>query len=71
MPRTGTTALMLAAHKGHADCVQCLLEHGADPTRPDDADGLTAMMLACSVVGPGQAGAVGHLLAAPTLLDIV
>jgi hypothetical protein len=25
MPRTGTTALMLAAHKGHADCVQCLL----------------------------------------------
>ena len=63
MPRTGTTALMLAAHKGHVECVQCLLHHGADPARQDNADGLTATMLACSVVGSGQTAAVEHMLA--------
>lgn len=62
---------MLAAHKGHAECVRCLLEQGADPECADDADGLTALMLACSVEGPGQFESVELLLAASAAADLV
>ena len=31
-----STALMIAAREGHADCVRILLEHGADPRLVND-----------------------------------
>jgi ankyrin repeat protein len=64
MPRVRTTALMLAAHKGHADCVKVLLDAGADPLKQDNIGELSALMLACSVAGPEHTKAAELLLAA-------
>lgn len=43
--RYGQTALMLAAHHGHADVLETLLAHGADPDVTAKY-GLSALMLA-------------------------
>jgi ankyrin repeat protein len=43
---TGWTALLLAARKGHADIVQTLLNHGADPNDQNVFAAHTPLILA-------------------------
>ena len=42
----GRTVLMIAARAGHADVVQLLLQHGADPEAKDWESAATALKLA-------------------------
>ena len=59
---TGCTALMRAAHGGHADVCSLLLSCGADADAQDDTYRTTALMLAC---------ASGHVACAAGLLSAV
>lgn len=43
---TGETPLFIAVGAGHADVVECLLDHGADPAVVEKGDGLTALQKA-------------------------
>ena len=58
---TGTTALMKAAHAGHAEVVKLLLQHGADAAAHDSTNGSTALILAAA---QGHVECVMLLLAA-------
>ena len=50
----------------HAEAVLSLLKAGADPNRPDEQDGLTPLLKACSI---GHVAAVRALLAANAALS--
>jgi ankyrin repeat protein len=56
----GTTALMLACHKGHMYCVRALLEAGAQVAQAQQ-DGFTALLVAC---GKGHMACMHALLEA-------
>ena len=46
------TALILAAQKGHTDCVRLLVEAGAEKQAKDKQDGLTALHCAVQMDKP-------------------
>ena len=48
----GRSALLLAAEEGHIECVEMLLQHGADPNQVDsmEASPLLAGITQCGIV---------------------
>ena len=63
--KDGLTPLMLAAGKGGAECVELLLEAGAQMDVPKKDDGFTALMLA-AISGHAECAAFPALAPPPS-----